>query len=67
MSKSQDLCYYVLCAVKNPVANSTVNLRCPIALNDESRRAIQVILDTDRYHMRHLLAEFGRKGEGPTC
>ena len=53
--------------VKNPVANSTVNLRCPIALNDESRQAIQVILDTDRYHMRHLLAEFGRKGEGPTC
>ena len=67
VSKSQDLCYYVLCAVKNPVANSTVNLRCPIALNDESRRAIQVILDTDRYHMRHLLAESGRKGEGPTC
>ena len=62
VSKSQDLCYYVLCAVKNPVANSTVNLRCPVVINPELHRAAQVILDTDAYHMRHRLDEFSNKG-----
>ncbi len=60
--KSEDLFYYALCAVKNPVAESTVNLKCPIAINDESRVAVQVILGGDEYHMRHRLAEFGKDG-----
>lgn len=56
--RSEDLFYYVLCAVKDPVSESTVNLKCPIAINDEEHIAMQVILDTDEYHMRHRLAEF---------
>jgi flagellar assembly factor FliW len=49
--------------VKKPVAESTVNLRCPVAVEPHTRRARQVILEGDRYHMRHPLAEF-REGEG---
>lgn len=60
---STELCYYVLCGVKNPVSSSTVNLQCPIAINDGTRRCMQVILESDRYTMRHLLAEF-QTGEG---
>jgi flagellar assembly factor FliW len=64
VSDSRELAYYVLCMVKKPVADSTVNLRCPVVVNPKTRRARQVILETDRYHMRHLLAEFaGGKGE----
>lgn len=55
---STELCYYVLCAVKNPVSTSTVNLKCPVVINDETRKCLQVILEGDRYGMRHLLAEF---------
>lgn len=58
VKESTELCYYVLCVVKNPVADSTVNMKCPVAINDETRRCMQVILDGDAYGMRHLLSEF---------
>lgn len=64
VKRSEDLCFYVLCVVKNPVSESTVNLKCPVAINDSSRKAVQVILETGDYEMRHLLAEFGAKKEG---
>ncbi len=59
---SHDLCYYVMCVAREPVGASTVNLRCPVAVNPELHRAMQVILDTQEYHMRHRLDEFP-KGE----
>lgn len=62
-----ELCYYVLCAIKNPVSDSTVNLRCPIVIHPESRIARQVILDAGGYEMRHPLSEFGRSEEAPSC
>lgn len=65
VERSEDLCFYALCVVRSPVTESTVNLRCPVAINDRTGRAMQVILDTEEYHMRHLLSEFGGgKGEG---
>ncbi|MCI8608151.1 MAG: flagellar assembly protein FliW [Firmicutes bacterium] len=63
VKESEELSFYTLCAVREPVANSTVNLRCPIAVNEETREAMQVILDTEIYQMRHLLSELS-KGEG---
>lgn len=56
-----ELGFYVLCAVKNPVSASTVNLKCPLVIHPETREARQVIME--RYEMRHPLAEFSR-GEG---
>lgn len=66
VSDSQELGFYVLCVVKNPVSDSTVNLKCPVAIHPETRVARQVILETDDYEMRHPLAEFGKE-EGATC
>ena len=66
VERSEELCFYALCVVRSPVGESTVNLRCPIAVNDRTGRAMQVILETGDYHMRHLLSEFNTgKGEGP--
>ena len=63
--RDEDLCFYALCVVRSPVGESTVNLRCPVVVNHHTGRAIQVILDSEEYHMRHPLAEFGAgKGEG---
>lgn len=64
---SQALSFYTLCVVKDPVANSTVNLRCPIAINEDTNQAMQVILESDQYHMHHLLSEFGSKGAAAPC
>ncbi len=63
----EQLCYYVFCAIKKPVSDSTVNLKCPIAINPETLTAYQVILETDLYHMRHPLAEFVQDEEGVSC
>lgn len=67
VTRSQELCYYTLCVVRSPVSHSTVNLKCPVAVNEETRRAVQVILETPEYGMRHPLSEFSRKEESGQC
>ena len=67
VKESTDLCYYVFCAVREPVAASTVNLKCPIVVNPDRNLAAQVILDTREYQMRHRLGEFQRKGAEQVC
>ena len=66
VTDSQELGFYVLCVVKKPVSDSTVNLKCPVAIHPETRVARQVILDTEAYEMRHPLAQFGTE-EGTLC
>ena len=66
VADSQELGFYVLCVVKNPVSDSTVNLKCPVAIHPDTRVARQVILETDAYEMRHPLEQFGSK-EGTPC
>lgn len=63
----QELGYYVLCAVKHPVSDSTVNLKCPLVIHPETRLARQVIMDADAYQMRHSLSEFGNREEEASC
>ena len=68
VERSEELCFYALCVAREPAAESTVNLRCPVAINDRTGQAMQVILDTRDYHMHHLLSEFSRKKGGePVC
>lgn len=67
VTRSEDLCYYVLCAVREPVSESTVNLKCPVVLHDDTRVAAQVILETGGYGMRHRLAEFSRQEGAKPC
>ena len=67
VERSEDLCFYTLCVVRSPVGESTVNLRCPVAVNDQSQEAMQVILETDVYHMHHKLGELSLGGEAPLC
>lgn len=47
--------YYVICVVGKTPQDSTVNLKCPIAVNTVSRQAFQVILEAGGYQMRHSL------------
>lgn len=66
VEKSEDLYYYVMCTVKSPAGESTINMKCPIAVNPDTRCGMQVILEDDAWEMRHRLAEF-EKQEGETC
>ena len=60
---SGDLCYYVMCVIKQPVGDSTVNLKCPVAINPDTRVCVQVILDAPEYEMRHILSKL-KNGKG---
>lgn len=53
--RSEELCYYAMCVVRDPVGASTLNLRCPVAINPDLHRGMQVILETGGYEMRHRL------------
>lgn len=64
--QSTDLCYYVMCVMRTPVESSTLNLRCPVVINDKTRQAMQVILEDSNYQMRHPIADFS-VGGGATC
>ena len=68
VEQSEQLCYYVLCALKKPSSESTVNMRCPVAVNPDTRTAMQVVLEDDRWQMRQRLAEYeAPKGESSPC
>ncbi|MCP1102544.1 flagellar assembly factor FliW [Aequitasia blattaphilus] len=62
-TSEEDLSYYVICVVREPVGESTINLKCPIVVNIKNRKALQVILEDEQYAMRHLLKEFKKKGD----
>ena len=57
-----ELCYYVMCVVRQPISESTLNFKCPVAINPNTRVSMQIILDSAEYGMRHLLSEFGSEG-----
>ena len=63
VNKYDELCYYVMCVVKHPISDSTLNFKCPVVINPTSHVSMQVILESDEYGMRHLLSEFNA-GEG---
>lgn len=57
----EELVSYVICVVKDPFLESTINLKCPIVLNTAKNIAKQVILDTDDYDFRHPLIELTKR------
>lgn len=64
VKSDHDLCFFVLCAMRRPIGESTLNFKCPIAYNPDEHLACQVILESDDYHMHHSLKEFSAEGEG---
>ncbi|BDF06365.1 flagellar assembly protein FliW [[Clostridium] hylemonae] len=59
--KETDLSYYVICVVGSRPEESTVNFKCPIVVNTVSRKAVQVILESEKYHFRHALKDLEKE------
>lgn len=55
---SEELSYYVICVVQTDYMENTVNLKCPLVINPETRHGIQVILANSQYKYRHKLRSF---------
>ncbi len=54
---AEDLSYYVICVMRDSVAESTVNLKAPLVVNVRNRQARQVILDQSEYTFRHVIGD----------
>ncbi len=55
VNSSDELSYYAICTVKKDYLDGTVNLKCPLAINPDTRKGIQVILSNADYNYRHTL------------
>ena len=58
VTDSGELSYYAICVVKNDYLENTVNLKCPLVINPQTRHGIQVILENSPYEYRHELRSF---------
>lgn len=54
----EDISFYVICSLKSEIKDSTLNLKCPIAVNAHNKKAKQLILEDDRYTLRHRFGDY---------
>ena len=59
---ADDISFYVIGVIRDSVAESTINLKAPLAVNALNRRAKQVILDLPEYTFRHFLGDMRKEG-----
>lgn len=60
---SGELSYYVVCVVKKDLYDSMVNLKCPLTINPETLKGMQVILEGSQYQFRHRIGDFLQDSE----
>ncbi|MFG6331752.1 MAG: flagellar assembly protein FliW [Lachnospiraceae bacterium] len=58
VSDQEELSYYSVCVIHSDYLENTVNLKCPLVINPETRQGIQVILENSPYGCRHALRSF---------
>lgn len=52
----KEVAVFGLVSLKDKLENSTINLKAPIVLNTSNNKAKQVILDNDRFAIRHKIS-----------
>lgn len=57
-----ELSYFVICVIRDNYLENTVNLKCPIVINPQTRTGMQVILENSPYGHRHKLSSFPALG-----
>ena len=58
VKNAEDLSYYVICVLKEDYLQNTVNLKCPLVINPENHKGMQVILESSGYEYKHALGSF---------
>ena len=61
IKSDNEVAVFVIVSLKDALENSTVNLKAPIVLNIENKKAKQIILEDD-YAIRHQLATEKKEG-----
>lgn len=55
--KDDDISYYCICVVHDTLEDSSINLKCPIAVNALTRAARQLILEQPEYGFRQRIKD----------
>lgn len=55
LTEDSDVTFFAICVIRDDLQNSTVNLRCPIVINHETRAMRQVILDDTSLSFKYPL------------
>ncbi|WP_242690993.1 flagellar assembly protein FliW [Cytobacillus praedii] len=58
-----DIIIYSIVTLGDSLASSTVNLQAPIIINKRERLGKQAILNTDKYHTKHVLETKKQMGQ----
>ncbi len=61
--KDKDISYYCICVLQDILENSSINFKCPIAVNVLTRSARQLILDQPEYNFRHFIKDLVKMRE----
>jgi len=69
IENTEDVLVYSIVVVPGDVSKISMNLKAPVIINTKSRKGMQVVLDTDRYGVRHYILEelHGREVAEDAC
>lgn len=69
IGSQEDILVYSIVVVPEDVTKISMNLKAPVIINIKSGKGAQIVLDTDRYSVRHYIMEELRKQEvaGNAC
>ncbi|NLW27382.1 flagellar assembly protein FliW [Acetivibrio saccincola] len=57
IEKPEDIMVLSIVVVREEVEKISMNLKAPIIINTKNNKGMQVILDTDRYSVRHYIVD----------
>ena len=63
ITDERDILVYSIVVVPEDISKMTINLKAPIIINSKSKLGGQIILDTDKYSVRHYILDEIRKQE----
>jgi len=58
-----DVMVLSIVVVPEDISKMTMNLKAPVIINTKNNKGMQVVLDTDRYSVRHYIIEELRRQE----
>lgn len=64
IESSEEALVYAIVVVPEDVTRMTMNLKAPVVINTTAHKGMQVVLDTDRYSVRHYIVDELRRREG---
>ena len=63
IEKGEDVAVYVVVVVPEELQKISMNLKAPLIINVRNKKGAQIILDTDKYTVRHYILEELRRQE----